>query len=87
MSEEQAEAKALEIDAKLLAHTLAIRALLSRAFGDQRPLFANTVTDGIRAVVDEEGITGRGREVLLASLNYVNDLFEVQAQQPPSADT
>ena len=83
MSEDEAELKAREQDAQLLAHTLALRALLMHSFGEERPDYGATIIQGIANALGAEGVTERGTIVLQRAIEHVDDLFAVGLRATP----
>ena len=84
MSDEDADRKEREQDAQLLAHTLAMRALLMHAFGDDRPDYGATIIQGITNALDDDSVTERGHFVLRRAIEHVDDLFGVGLRAVPS---
>ena len=86
MSDDEADRKDREQDAQLLAHTLAMRALLMHAFGEERPDYGATIIQGITNALDDESVTERGHYVLRRAIEHVDDLFGVGLRAVPSGD-
>ena len=83
MAEQDDDRKEREQDAQLLAHTLAMRALLRHAFGDERPDYGATIIQGITNALADEGVTERGQFVLQRAIEHVDDLFGVGLRAVP----
>ena len=84
MADDEADRKDREQDAQLLAHTLAMRALLMHAFGEERPDYGATIIQGITNALDDESVTERGHYVLRRAIEHVDDLFGVGLRAVPS---